>query len=151
LGDDFQSHWCHTVQGGHTTAPLQRRPLRRGQRGWLISSKWAAIAKCSPDTALRDITQLLELGVLQKTPGARVAEVDELAQRMAASPEGGPWVIILTGFGQADDLITKRACHRTGKVWEIQEGETESDLTARIGHEAFPDGKSEVMMVTRVK
>lgn len=27
------------------------------------------IAKCSPDTALRDITQLLELGVLKKSPG----------------------------------------------------------------------------------
>jgi Fic family protein len=27
------------------------------------------VAKCSPDTALRDITQLLELGVLKKSPG----------------------------------------------------------------------------------
>jgi len=41
-----------------------------GFEGKLTSSKWAAIAKCSPDTALRDITQLLALGVLQKSNGA---------------------------------------------------------------------------------
>ena len=35
--------------------------------GKLTSSKWAAIAKCSPDTALRDITDLLERGVLRKS------------------------------------------------------------------------------------
>src|SRR4051812_49005390 len=40
-----------------------------GFEGKLTSSKWAAIEKCSPDTALRDITELLELGVLQKDPG----------------------------------------------------------------------------------
>ncbi|MBP0597353.1 Fic family protein [Herbaspirillum sp. LeCh32-8] len=34
--------------------------------GKLTTSKWAAIAKCSPDTALRDITDLLERGVLKK-------------------------------------------------------------------------------------
>jgi Fic family protein len=43
--------------------------LLDGFDGKLTSSKWAAIAKCSPDTALRDITQLLALGVLQRTPG----------------------------------------------------------------------------------
>jgi Fic family protein len=41
-----------------------------GLEGKLTSSKWAAIAKCSPDTALRDITQLMALGVLQKSNGA---------------------------------------------------------------------------------
>ena len=41
-----------------------------GLEGKLSSSKWAAIAKCSPDTALRDITQLMALGVLQKSNGA---------------------------------------------------------------------------------
>jgi Fic family protein len=33
----------------------------------LTSSKWAAIAKCSTDTALRDIHELLEHGVLRKS------------------------------------------------------------------------------------
>lgn len=40
--------------------------LLDGFDGKLTSSKWAAIAKCSPDTALRDITDLLNRGVLRK-------------------------------------------------------------------------------------
>ncbi|MHB1532872.1 hypothetical protein [Acidithiobacillus sp.] len=38
-----------------------------GFDGKLTSSKWAAIAKCSPDTALRDITDLIASGVLMKS------------------------------------------------------------------------------------
>jgi hypothetical protein len=41
--------------------------LLDGFDGKLTSSKWAAIAKCSPDTALRDITDLLARGVLRKS------------------------------------------------------------------------------------
>jgi len=37
--------------------------------GKLTSSKWAKIAKCSQDTAYRDILDLVERGVLQKDPG----------------------------------------------------------------------------------
>lgn len=37
-----------------------------GFEGKLTTSKWAAIAKCSPDTALRDINELLALGVLRE-------------------------------------------------------------------------------------
>lgn len=37
-----------------------------GFEGKLTTSKWAAIAKCSPDTALRDINELLALDVLRK-------------------------------------------------------------------------------------
>jgi Fic family protein len=40
--------------------------LLDGFEGKLTSSKWALIEKCSPDTALRDITALVELGILQK-------------------------------------------------------------------------------------
>jgi Fic family protein len=32
----------------------------------MTSSKWATIAKCSQDTANRDITALLDLGLLRK-------------------------------------------------------------------------------------
>ena len=35
--------------------------------GKLTSSKWAKIAKCSPDTALNDINDLISKGVLDKT------------------------------------------------------------------------------------
>jgi Fic family protein len=41
-------------------------------RGKLQSSKWAKMAKCSPDTALRDIRDLMEKGVLrQEAAGGR--------------------------------------------------------------------------------
>jgi Fic family protein len=54
-------------------APLNERQAKMlnqlldGFEGKLTSSKWAAIAKCSPDTALRDITDLLARGVLRKS------------------------------------------------------------------------------------
>lgn len=35
--------------------------------GKLTSGKWAALAKCSPDTALRDINELVTMGVLQRS------------------------------------------------------------------------------------
>lgn len=41
--------------------------LLDGFDGKLTSGKWAKIAKCSPDTALRDITVLLDLRVLKKS------------------------------------------------------------------------------------
>ncbi len=56
----------------HTAAKIndrQRDILNRlldGFEGKLTSSKWALIEKCSPDTALRDITELVDLGILQK-------------------------------------------------------------------------------------
>lgn len=53
----------------------QRKMLNKlldGFEGKLQSSKWAKIAKCSPDTALRDIKDLLEKGILiQKEEGGR--------------------------------------------------------------------------------
>ncbi|MBI5781870.1 MAG: Fic family protein [Rhodocyclales bacterium] len=41
--------------------------LLDGFEGKLTTSKWAAIAKCSPDTALRDINELLAHGALRKS------------------------------------------------------------------------------------
>src|SRR3989339_1046128 len=46
--------------------------LLDGFNGKLQSSKWAKIAKCSPDTALRDIKDLIEKGILkQEESGGR--------------------------------------------------------------------------------
>lgn len=41
--------------------------LLDGFEGKLTSSKWAALAKCSADTALRDMTELVELNVLVRS------------------------------------------------------------------------------------
>ena len=41
--------------------------LLDGFEGKLTTSKWAAIAKCSPDTALRDISDLLARSLLRKS------------------------------------------------------------------------------------
>ena len=53
--------------------------LLDGFDGKLTSSKWAAIAKCSQDTALRDINELLARGVLQKTVAGGRSTSYELA------------------------------------------------------------------------
>ena len=56
-----------------STMPLNERQVKllnkllHGFQGKLTSSKWAALAKCSPDTALRDINDLLARGVLRKS------------------------------------------------------------------------------------
>jgi Fic family protein len=42
------------------------RKLFEGFEGKLTSSKWAQIMKCSQDTALRDILELVEKGILFK-------------------------------------------------------------------------------------
>ena len=50
----------------------QRDILNRlldGFEGKLTSSKWALMEKCSPDTALRDIQDLVEQGILTKDEG----------------------------------------------------------------------------------
>ena len=50
----------------------QRRVLNRlldGFEGKLTTSKWAKLARCSPDTALRDITFLVDHGLLRRNPG----------------------------------------------------------------------------------
>jgi Fic family protein len=50
----------------------QRRMLARlldGFTGNLTTAKWAQLAKCSHDTALRDIQDLVERGVLEQNPG----------------------------------------------------------------------------------
>lgn len=61
----FWQHWATTALNERQVKLLNR--LLDGFEGKLTSSKWAAIAKCSPDTALRDINDLLTRGVLRKS------------------------------------------------------------------------------------
>jgi Fic family protein len=55
-------------------------PVQEVTRGFLTTSKYARIARCSADTALRDIGDLVERGVLVRNPAGgrstsyRVAE-----------------------------------------------------------------------------
>lgn len=76
----FWQRWAGT--------PLNERQVKLLNRmlddfeGKLNSSKSATIAKCSPDTALRDINALLELGVLKKSPGGGRSTGYELAGQL---------------------------------------------------------------------
>ena len=55
--------------------PLNERQIKvlnrllDGFEGKLTSSKWAKLAKCSQDTAYRDIVDLIERGALRRDPG----------------------------------------------------------------------------------
>ena len=65
----FRAHFWQR-QAGAALNERQVKLLNRlldGFEGKLTSSKWAAIAKCSPDTALRDINDLLARGLLRKS------------------------------------------------------------------------------------
>lgn len=61
----FWQRWAGTPMNERQIKLLNL--LLDGFEGKLTSSKWGAIAKCSPDTALRDIGDLLERGVLVKS------------------------------------------------------------------------------------
>jgi Fic family protein len=66
---DKAAFW--TKHANASLNPRQIKLLNRlldGFEGKLTSSKWAKIAKCSQDTAGRDIAGLLELGILRKGP-----------------------------------------------------------------------------------
>ncbi len=60
----FWQQWATTPLNERQVKLLNR--LLDGFDGKLTSGKWAAIAKCSADTALRDINDLLARGVLRK-------------------------------------------------------------------------------------
>jgi Fic family protein len=73
--------------------------LLDGFEGKLTSSKWAAIAKSSTDTALRDINELVELGILERSgAGGRSTSYDLMRRPVSPLPSSGPLLI------QADDL-----------------------------------------------
>jgi Fic family protein len=56
----------------HPVNERQRKVINRmldNFKGHLTTSKYATLAKCSNDTALRDIRELLERGIIVKNPG----------------------------------------------------------------------------------
>ena len=70
----------------HENTPINTRQravlnkLLDGFDGKLKSSKWAKIARCSPDTALRDIKDLIEKGILQQEQAGGRSTNYELAE-----------------------------------------------------------------------
>ena len=62
--------------------------LLEGFEGKLTTSKYAKLARCSQDTALRDILPLLEQGVLVRNPeGGRSTSYSLAGDTGAAKPE----------------------------------------------------------------
>lgn len=67
---EFWDKHKETIINGRQRLMLNK--LLDGLDGKLKSSKWAKIAKCSPDTAFRDIKDLIEKGILkQEESGGR--------------------------------------------------------------------------------
>lgn len=73
----FWKHWTGVPMNERQSKLLNR--LLDGFEGKLTSSKWAAIAKCSQDTALRDINDLLARGVLVRSAASGRSTSYELA------------------------------------------------------------------------
>ncbi|WP_442807624.1 Fic family protein [Trinickia soli] len=73
----FWQRWGSVSLNARQSKLLNR--LLDGFEGKLTSAKWAAIAKCSPDTALRDINDLLAKGLLKKSDAGGRATSYELA------------------------------------------------------------------------
>ncbi|OOG37215.1 Fic family protein [Polaromonas sp. A23] len=63
----FWQRWAGTPMNERQTKVLNR--VLDGFEGKLTNAKWAAIGKCSADTALRDINDLLARGVLRRLKG----------------------------------------------------------------------------------
>lgn len=76
----FWQHWAGTPMNHRQIKLLNR--LLDGFDGKLTSSKWATIAKCSQDTALRDITELLERGAIKKSAASGRSTSYELVIRV---------------------------------------------------------------------
>jgi Fic family protein len=63
----FWQRWADVPMNARQTLVLNR--VLDGMEGKLTNAKWAAMGKCSSDTALRDINDLLHKGVLARLEG----------------------------------------------------------------------------------
>ncbi len=74
----FWQRWADTPMNARQVKVLNR--VLDGFEGKLNTGNWAALAKCSPDTALRDISELLNIGMLEKTQSGGRSTSYELQQ-----------------------------------------------------------------------
>ena len=80
-----RTRFCDAIQD-FALNERQRSMLNRlldGFTGKLTTTKWAALAKCSQDTALRDILPLVERGILARGEGGGRSTSYELAAQAA--------------------------------------------------------------------
>jgi len=75
----FWQRWAGTPLNARQTLVLNR--VLEGMEGKLTNAKWAAIGKCSADTALRDINDLLARGLLRRLEGGGRRTGYELAAK----------------------------------------------------------------------
>ncbi|MDP7030598.1 MAG: Fic family protein [Phycisphaerales bacterium] len=92
--EDAESLLSTVLHKARVWEQINQRPVNERQRlvinrmlngfkGHLTTSKYAKLTKCSPDTALRDIRELLDRGILIQNPGGgrstsyRLASPDE--------------------------------------------------------------------------
>jgi len=75
----FWQHWASHALNDRQIKLLHR--LLDGFDGKLTSSKWSLIGKCSMDTALRDINELIALGILEKMPSGGRSTSYQLAHK----------------------------------------------------------------------
>jgi Fic family protein len=70
LSKVLSKHWFWNLNATLMQNDRQKRMLNMlldGFEGKLTSTKWAKITKCSPDTALRDIQDLMDKRILRRT------------------------------------------------------------------------------------
>ena len=75
----FWQRWAGTPMNARQTLVLNR--VLDGFEGKLTNAKWAALGKCSADTALRDINDLLARGVLRRLEGGGRSTGYELCEK----------------------------------------------------------------------
>ena len=73
----FWQRWAQSPFNARQIKVIER--VFQGLDGKLTSTSWGKIAKCSPDTALRDINELIALGALRKAPGGGRSTAYEIA------------------------------------------------------------------------
>jgi len=85
---DFWNENAKTTFNGRQIKMLNKL-LDGNLRGKLQSSKWAKICKCSQDTAIRDIKDLIEKGILQQEQQGGRSTNYELTQTFARHTTNG--------------------------------------------------------------
>ena len=96
--DSADATLAHVIAKGHFWTKISHLPCNERQaamlnrlfdgfEGKLTAAKWAQIAKCSHDTALRDINELIAHGVLRRGPaGGRSTSYDLVALPSGPQP-----------------------------------------------------------------